>query len=427
MWCSTRVKTMVACLNVWGRPFILKREIKFLGANIMKIIKLHGKRTHECYYYHAQNCSQKLPSQSEVITDEYNDVKIYYCTECAMKFRQWNLKSNANQSFKTYMFISMIGQDDFGDVYLAWDKRNGRTVELHIINKTKKHVKSFYSWFEEEIEMMSVLKHPTISRLYDSGVTDTGDCYYAVTEMDVGNIYDRARTDLDSDNYFPSVTYGTQIWRPCVSAVHVLDALQYMHKQGIVHGSIMPEVIKICRSYECENAEMGGGICERDDITQLGTFGITSKAKLFRKSRGDYPSNALFCQFIQLVGDSEPVPDWDIYSMGMVLYFSMTGQFPFEYPIDNKHTKLTLKKRAKMQMISLVGGERPVPIKSRLMNQPTYMHYYDEDLDDIWAQLFYIIDKSICVLESQRYKTASDFKNDLKEWIGLTYDNYYPL
>src|SRR3989454_12109648 len=113
-------------------------------------------------------------------------------------------------------------------VYLAQDLKHDRAVALKVLKPGLAHALG-PERFLREIQVTAQLDHPHILPLLDSG--DAGGVLYYVMPYVQG---ETLRTRLTREKQLP-LDDALQI------AAEVADALDYAHRQGIVHRDIKPQ------------------------------------------------------------------------------------------------------------------------------------------------------------------------------------------
>jgi serine/threonine-protein kinase len=165
--------------------------------------------------------------------------------------------------------------------------------------------------FEREVQRASELDHPNTIEIYDYGRTSEGLFYYVMEYLD-GETLDRLVTG-----------HGPM---PVGRAIYVLRqvcaALKEAHGRGLVHRDIKPQNIMLC--------QRGGEY----DVAKILDFGLVKDMEgsesrditQFQKVLGTplYMSP----ERIRNPGDADARSD--IYSVGAVAYYLLTGQELFE-------------------------------------------------------------------------------------------------
>jgi len=193
-------------------------------------------------------------------------------------------------------------------VFAARD-RDGRAIALKILHPellaslTAKR-------FLREISVLATLEHPHIARLLDYGETDWL-LYFTMAYFDGPTL----RQHLDAVRRLP-------LQEALTVADQVLDALAYAHGRGIVHRDVKPENIVL-------SPEAG---------TVLVDFGI---ARAIAESEGDRVTRSGFTVGTstymspeQAAGAKQLDHRSDLYSFGCLCFECLTGQPPFQHPVD---------------------------------------------------------------------------------------------
>ena len=190
-------------------------------------------------------------------------------------------------------------------IYRAMDLGTGQTVAIKIPHPELECDPVFYSRFQREIAIGKKLSHPGVVRTFDSSELDQ---LCIVMEWVDG----RFLREIIAKEGKLSVKRATRI------ATGVCDALDYIHKQGVVHRDLKPE-----------NIMVGEG-----DSTKLIDFGISASEGMRRLT---------FSKFSNAMGTPDYIsPEQikrkrndgrsDVYALGVILFEMLTGQTPFNGP-----------------------------------------------------------------------------------------------
>jgi len=104
-------------------------------------------------------------------------------------------------------------------------------------------------------------------------------------------------------------------------------------------------------------------------------------------------------------------PPSDLYSMGVTLYYLLTGKYIFEYPspLDLLMASLEGKKIDLNQYedpLLMILGTDPIPVEKYIPHIPD--------------RLARIVNKSIMKNEQDRYLSAREFREDIRRAIGTS-------
>lgn len=211
-----------------------------------------------------------------------------------------------------YRLVRPIGAGGMGEVFLAEHQMMKRPVAIKVIRPGKADDPQALGRFEREVRATAKLSHWNSIEIFDYGRTDDGTFYYVM-------------------EYLPGLSLSELVDRhgplPAARAIHLLtqtcDALSEAHSHGLIHRDIKPGNIF--------SAERGGV----HDVAKLLDFGLAKplsddKAPVQLTQDGAITGSPLFMSPEQALGDSEPDARSDIYSLGAVAYYLLTGAPPFD-------------------------------------------------------------------------------------------------
>ncbi len=158
----------------------------------------------------------------------------------------WRLRRQvfARRLVGRYRLVERIGQGGMGEVWRAHHPGLRRDVAIKIL-RSDRAMADQIARFEAEIAALSELSHPNIVRVYDSGVTDDGLCYYAMELLRGETLEARVRRagPLDAET-------ATSVMR------QICRALAEAHDHGIVHRDLTPRNVFLDASRDTELAKL---------------------------------------------------------------------------------------------------------------------------------------------------------------------------
>jgi eukaryotic-like serine/threonine-protein kinase len=216
----------------------------------------------------------------------------------------------------SYRLINRLGQGGMGEVWLARHHMLARDAAIKLIQPDALRRSSggnatlIRKRFEQEARTTASLRSPHTVELYDFGVTRDGVFYYVMELLD----------GIDLDTLVRK--FGPQ---PPARVVHILRqvcrSLHEAHQRGIVHRDIKPTNIFLCRmGNEYDFAKvLDFGLVKliNDQETQLTGEGVTTGTPA-------YMAPELAMGNTQVDGRS------DLYGLGCVAYWLLTGKLVFE-------------------------------------------------------------------------------------------------
>ncbi len=210
-----------------------------------------------------------------------------------------------------YRLRRLLGEGGMGEVYLAEHQMLKRPCAIKVIRPSKAKDPRALARFEREVQAIARLTHWNTVEIFDYGRTDDGTFFYVM-------------------EYLPGLSLAEIVEHdgpmPPGRVIHLLqqtcDALAEAHAMGLVHRDIKPGNIF---------AAQRGGVF---DVAKLLDFGLVKPldgpVNLHITQDGALTGSPLFMSPEQAVGDPEPDARGDIYSLGAVAYYLLTGRPVFD-------------------------------------------------------------------------------------------------
>ena len=211
-----------------------------------------------------------------------------------------------------YRLKQLIGAGGMGEVYLAEHNLLKRPCVIKLIQPEKAGDPRTLARFQREVRSTARLSHWNTIEIFDYGHTQDGTFYYVM-------------------EFLPGMSLGEMVERfgplPPERAIHFLaavcDALTEAHGIGLIHRDIKPGNIF---------AAQRGGVY---DVAKLLDFGLVKplvddEHSVELSTDGAITGSPLFMSPEQALGDGRPDARSDVYSLGAVGYFLVTGHPPFE-------------------------------------------------------------------------------------------------
>jgi serine/threonine-protein kinase len=197
-----------------------------------------------------------------------------------------------------------VARSGMASIFRATDTRDNRTVALKIPHPDMEADPILFDRFQREAGIGVKLNHPKVMRVYDH---EKRSRIYMVMEWCEGRLL---RQILDESQISQE--------RAIRIATGVLEALDYIHANGVVHRDLKPENIMV----------------DDNDNIKLIDFGIASDAAARRLTYANFTVTLGTPNYIspEQVKGKRGDGRSDIYSMGVILYEMLTGKLPFSGP-----------------------------------------------------------------------------------------------
>jgi serine/threonine protein kinase len=297
-----------------------------------------------------------------------------------------------------YKLEEKIGEGGMGEVWAARQiEPVKRRVALKLI-KSGMNSRAMLARFEQERQALAVMDHQNIARIYDGGLTPTGQPFFVmelVNGLPLNRFCDEARlTPRERLALF----------------VNVCDAIQHAHQKGIIHRDLKPANILVT-------------VIDGRPVPKVIDFGV-SKA-----TAGKLTEETLNTQFGAIVGTLEYMaPEQtgfsgvdidtraDIYALGVILYELLTGV----RPIDSSR----LKRMAVLEMMRVIQEEEPSRPSTRLSSEaslPTLAALRQTEPKRLAAmlrgELDWVVMRCLEKRRDSRYETASGLAQDIQRFL----------
>ncbi|MBT3380808.1 MAG: response regulator [Lentisphaerae bacterium] len=240
----------------------------------------------------------------DYLTKPFNAVILKARIEASLERRKVRRKA---RQLGRYTLTEKVGSGGMGVVYLANHAMLKRPAAIKVLRQHRISEERI-AFFEREVQLTSQLRHPNTIVVYDYGRTPEGQFYYAMEYLD----------GLDLAELVVLAGPLPEA-RTCHILKHVCYSLQEAHGAGLIHRDIKPSNIMLCRH---------GGMF---DYVKVLDFGIADEIgrpgdDRQRKASGT-PS---FMSPEAVLTPDETDARGDIYSLGCVAYFLLTGKLLFD-------------------------------------------------------------------------------------------------
>jgi serine/threonine-protein kinase len=256
-----------------------------------------------------------------------------------------------------YRLVGTLGSGGMGTVYRAHDTRLDRVVALKFLPPHLSAEPEARARFLVEARAAAALEHPNICSIHAIGDTDDGRPFIAMACYEGETLKER----LSRGPLPPAEAVGI--------AVQLASGLRAAHARGIVHRDVKPGNIMLCA----------------DGTVRLLDFGVAKLADLTITGPGVTPGTIAYMSPEQARGD--PVNHLtDLWSLGVVLYETVSGARPFRG--ENDRTLIQAILHEHPEPLHSVPGDAPpfVPrIVERLLRKAPEDRY--QSAEELLAEL----------------------------------------
>lgn len=261
---------------------------------LMKILALNGQRAEALALY--ETCQR-------LFTEELGMAPTTRTTEIAEQIRAGDLSfaTRPTQDVRGFELKEKIGEGAYGAIYRAIQAAVDREVAVKVIRRQYADDPAFIRRFESEAQTIARLEHPHIVPLYDYW-RDPEGAFLVMRLLRGGNLL----SALESGPW------------AVASVMTMLDqiasALAAAHRQGVIHRDIKPANILFDEAGNAYLSDFGIAKQLTGDLQLTAAGGILGTP--------DYISP-------EQLRDEPVGPTADLYSLGAVLYETLTGKRPF--------------------------------------------------------------------------------------------------
>ena len=209
-----------------------------------------------------------------------------------------------------YQLLEMIGSGGMGQVHLVEHSLLKRPCAMKLIRPEASDDPTALARFEREVRTTAALTHPNTVAIYDYGHTNDGTFFYTMEYLPGMSI------DELVHNYGP-IPAGRVIYLLRQACSALADA----HDAGLIHRDLKPANVFVSER---------GGLCDFVKVLDFGLVKLTKDPAAAQLTADHVVSGTpLYMSPEQAIGERGLDGSSDIYSLGAIAYFMLTGRPPF--------------------------------------------------------------------------------------------------
>ncbi|HBE69419.1 MAG TPA: hypothetical protein DDW52_14840 [Planctomycetaceae bacterium] len=298
-----------------------------------------------------------------------------------------------------YKLREQIGEGGMGVVYVAeQSKPVRRKVALKVI-KPGMDSKEVVARFEAERQALAMMDHPSIAKVFDAGMTDTGRPYFAM------ELINGAPITKYCDEKKLSIRERLNLF------TQVCNAIQHAHQKGVIHRDVKPSNVLVT-------------LHDGRPVPVVIDFGV---AKATNQSLTE---QTIYTRLNQVVGTTLYMsPEQaelsrfgvdtrtDVYALGVLLYELLTGTTPFDQDrlsragFDEIRRIIREEEPPKPSTRVSSLGETASDVSIQRGTDPSKL------TSSIRGDLDWIVMKALEKDRSRRYESASRFADDIENFL----------
>ena len=212
-----------------------------------------------------------------------------------------------------YDILAEVGRGGMGVVYKARHRGLHRLAALKMVLAGEFASPAQEVRFRLEAELAARLHHPGIAQVYEAGLADDGQPFFAMEFI----------RGLPLDEY--ANRHGLDLAARVALVARVCDAVQHAHDQGVIHRDLKPANILVEETGQPKVLDFG--VARATDADLLTAAGLTRTGQLLGTPNYMSPE--------QVTGDPAAIDRRaDVYALGVILFELVAHRLP--YRLENR-------------------------------------------------------------------------------------------
>jgi serine/threonine protein kinase len=220
-----------------------------------------------------------------------------------------------------YELVEKIGEGGMGSVYLARDRELDRPVALKVHHAVSTDDEA-RARMVREARIVARLEHPSIVPVHDCGVLPDGRFFYAMKLVRGRRLDEQAEHPL-------ALAELLQLFQK------ICDAVAFAHANGVLHRDLKPQNIMLGAFGEVLVLDWGLAKQVGDPPPPATLQDGTERLVTAHTAPGTVFGTPGYMPPEQARGDIDLIDERaDVYALGAILYFLLTGKAPVPAPTD---------------------------------------------------------------------------------------------
>ncbi len=227
-----------------------------------------------------------------------------------MRYEVREAVAHIGQKLGPFELLYKIGDGGYGTVYRASHALLKRPTAVKVMRPQFATSAAAKQRFHKEVQITSSLTHPNTVAVFDFGQTPEGTLYYAMEHLDGVTLDDLVRISGPQ----PPTRVLRILYQICGS-------LREAHGRGLIHRDIKPANVMLCER---------GGLY---DVVKVLDFGLVKDLQDDepQSTQSEAMVGTPFYLAPELIKDASAFsPASDLYALGGVAYYLLTGRNVFE-------------------------------------------------------------------------------------------------
>jgi WD40 repeat protein len=210
-----------------------------------------------------------------------------------------------------YRILRLLGQGGMGTVYEAEQDNPRRPVALKVI-RAGLVLPAVLKRFAHEAQFLGRLRHPGIAQIYEAGVAEDGQPFFALELIRGVALDEYARC-----HGFDAADRLDLLARVC-------DAVQHAHEHGVIHRDLKPANILVDETGQPKVLDFG--------VARVTDADLRKSTDLTRT--GQLVGTLSYMSPEQVAADRAALDNRsDVYTLGVILFELLAGRLP--YPLEH--------------------------------------------------------------------------------------------